>query len=213
MPGLRCVATCCMGSASPHAGPRFGSAHPCSTCPCCQRKPREGVGHPACAPSARCQLQGLISPTQRPGPASLPLHRPSGGRCEALLPVGGGREAEGETYQVAVQRCLHARSIRRRRYPAVRELSHVVQPADELLQLAAEHLLNKARQKVLVICFSNKEEAAAGIHGRAAFRRAPAPCCSPLTELAAFAIPPCTQISLRSGQQKKRGQKKRHKAN
>lgn len=47
--------------------------------PCCQRKPQEGVGHPACAPSARRQLQGLISPMQRHGTASLVLHRPSGG--------------------------------------------------------------------------------------------------------------------------------------
>lgn len=58
--------------------------------------------------------------------------------------AGGGRRDEGETYQVTAQRCLHARSVRHWRYPAVREGCYIIQPANELFQLAAKHLLNKS---------------------------------------------------------------------
>lgn len=170
VPGLRCVASCCLGRASPRVGPRFGSAHPCSTCPggaslrAARGSPKRVWGTQPALPAPDASFRDLSPPCRGTAQPRCRCTEPVEADAKRSCP-GGGREAEGETYQVAAQRCLHARSVRCRRHPAVRELCHVVQPADELLQLAAEHLLNKARQKVLVIYFSNKEEAAAGIHG------------------------------------------------
>lgn len=65
-------------------------------------------------------------------------------RLAACSTGEGRKQSKGDTHQVVVQRCQHALGIRRGWHPAAGDIHHGVQPVDQLFQLAAKHLLNKA---------------------------------------------------------------------
>ena len=88
--------------------------------------------------------QGAVSPEQVPGAPKSGLCTPDAPRIahldrasSVLLRAAGcqqhrkgGRKAGSETYQVAVQRCLHALSVQRGWDPAVGDVRDTVQPTN-----------------------------------------------------------------------------------